>query len=148
MGITLYEALIGSIIPLAGFIIFHRLAKSRDKETRHTEACKNFRNEVINSTSSVPDENSHWDNDVLARMPELVNNIGNAIEVYKYFLSRSDKQRLEKIWYEFKDLIENNIPKSHSREEILYGGGQMTARESKVSFKVLRSQLIELAKET
>lgn len=146
--ITLYGVLVGAILPLLGYIIFHRLASHREKESRLASASNDYREKMIKSTSLVPSAETYWDNNVLEQLPEVLTEINLAVNVYAYFLSESRKAEIQKTLNEIQKIIENEIPQALSKENVMYGGGQHTPEEARNLFHKHAKKLISYAKKT
>jgi len=146
--ITLYGVLVGAILPLLGYVIFHRLASHREKESRLASASNDFRETILKATSLIPDSKQYWDNDVLKQLPTVLEEIKLAVNVYAYFLSDSKNNKLNKTYNDIQDLMNTKIPEALSKENVLYGGGQHTPEEARKLFHEYIETIISYAKKT
>lgn len=141
-------SLLSIIVALCGYIIFHHLTLKREKISRLAESSNIFRNSVLKSVSHIPKANDHWDNKTLKSMPNVVIELELAVELFKVFLSKTNKENFEKEWSYLKKHIENQIPKSLSTAKVMYDGGAPLAKEAKEKFHEQLQKILNYAKET
>lgn len=146
--ITIYGVMVGAVLPLLGYVIFHWLASTREKESRLAKASNDFRESILKAKSGVPDYKQHWDNNVLTKMPAVLDEIKIAVNIYSYFLSDSHRFNLNEIYKTFQNHVENNIPQALSAANVMYGGGQATPEEAKKQFNELIENLLSYASKT
>ena len=146
--ITLYGILIGAILPLFGYLIFHRLASHRERESRLASASNDFREKIVKATSFVPTSDQYWDNEILNQFPMVLEETKIAVNIYAYFLSDTKKTDLFNTYNKFEKLVNTEIPTALSKENLMYGGGQHTRKEVKELFHKNIEKLKSYAKKT
>lgn len=98
--------------------------------------------------SSVPPASEHWNNQVLSIFPEICTTIEVAVGEFQPFLSPKSGFNLEAEYIAFKQHCKEKIPKALSAAELMYGGGTVTAKESKQQFHKHIENLLCFATET
>mgnify|MGYP005754923727 CR=1 FL=1 len=146
--ITIYGVLVGAVLPLLGYIVFHRLASHRERESRIAKAAADFRSTIIEAVAFVPPPGSYWDNNVLKCMPDALAKVKMALDIYSYFLSKSKRNELGVLFARFQVLVESEIPTALSTANVMYGGGQCTPEEARVKFHKLVQEILKYGTKT
>ena len=148
MEITIWGVLTGAALPLFGYLAFHWLATEREKQSRYAQACNEYRQKIIQAVSVIPESNVHWDNASLEAIPELLNSIEVAVEVFKHFLPKNENEKLKESHKEFKELVNSQIPEALSVPNVMYGGGKLTPSEAREEFWIKVEELKKYANKT
>lgn len=135
MEITIWGVLVGAILPLAGYLIVHYLALSRDSASRKSQACNDFRKKVVEAESKIPNFNLHWNDLEISKLSESFKDIETAAEIFKYFLKGKEREQFDSALQLLRNLVNTHVPNALSKANIMYPGDQRTPKQAKDELK-------------
>lgn len=146
--ITIWGILVGAILPLLGYLVFHWLATAREGSSRKAKATNDFRESIIRAVSVLPEVNTHWGNEVTSSFPSILQEINTASEIYKYFLNPKERVKFKRTLMQLENLLKTHLPSSLSAPNIMYPGEQRTAEQAKTELNGKIEELKSYASKT
>jgi len=148
MEITIWGVLVGAILPLAGYLIVHHLAMTRDTMSRKYQACNDFRKKIIEAESKMPNSNLHWDDSDVSKVLQSFKDIETAAEIFKYFLKGKERDDFDLVLQLLRNIVNTLIPNALSAVNVMYPGDQRTPKQAKDELKDKIDKLKSYASET
>ncbi|GGK81016.1 hypothetical protein [Amphritea balenae] len=148
MEITIFGVLTGAVLPLIGYLVFHRLALTREVTSRKAQASNDFRKSIISATSKIPDVEMHWGEQEVLMVPAIHQEIVVASEIFKYFLDDRERERFDSSLKLLDNLLTTHLPNALSRENVMYPSEKRTPSQAKAELRDKIEDIVSFAKET
>lgn len=146
--IPLSPEVISVLCAIGVVILAHLFSRSRELDARQAVAANKFRAAIGTVTATLPLPSSHWGNQIISTLPQIISSVVVASSEFSAFLPRQEKRRFEAEVQLFKKHAEQAIPHSLSASEVLYGGGVLVAALAKEQFHTHIQNLLSYAKQT
>lgn len=148
MEITIWGVLVGAVLPLAGYIVVHRLAMHRDVVSRKALAGNDFRRKVIEALSRLPEASRHWLEQDLINLPVIYKEIETASEIFRYFLAEKDREQFSATLTLLKNQMIVHVPQAHETANVFYPSNERTPDQAKEELMTRIEELKSYAEKT
>ena len=146
--ITIFGVLTGAILPLIGYLVFHRLALTREVTSRKAQASNDFRKSIISATSKIPDIEAHWGEQEASVVPAIHQEIVVASDIFKYFLDDRERKHFDSSLKLLDNLINTHLPNALSDGNVWYPSEKRTPSQAKAELRDKIQDIVSFAKET